>query len=75
MKKWRLLGAVMLVLGLMGSIAAAEGPDLPVVVVDLPMMDDTVDWMRARIGALEGYVLLDGINYHRQTETDLWSFG
>ncbi|MDR0930101.1 MAG: hypothetical protein LBM74_10395 [Oscillospiraceae bacterium] len=40
MKKWRLLVVLMLVLGLMGSVAAAEEPDLPVVVVNLPQVED-----------------------------------
>ncbi|MDR0930102.1 MAG: SH3 domain-containing protein [Oscillospiraceae bacterium] len=40
MQKWRLLVVLMLVFGLMGSIAAAEEADMPVVVVDLPLIDD-----------------------------------
>ncbi|MDR0897080.1 MAG: SH3 domain-containing protein [Oscillospiraceae bacterium] len=37
--------------------------------------DDTVDWIRVRIGDLEGYVLLDGVSYFRESEVNLWSFG
>ncbi|MDR0930100.1 MAG: hypothetical protein LBM74_10390 [Oscillospiraceae bacterium] len=40
MAKWRLLVVLMLVLGLMGSMATAEEVDLPVVVVDLPQLED-----------------------------------
>jgi hypothetical protein len=37
--------------------------------------DDTADWMRVRIGDLEGYMLLDGTNYYKPSEADLWAFG
>jgi hypothetical protein len=40
MKKWSMLVVLMLVLGLMGSFAAADEPNYPVVVVDLPQMED-----------------------------------
>ncbi|MDR0897079.1 MAG: hypothetical protein LBN04_04405 [Oscillospiraceae bacterium] len=40
MRKWSLLVVLMLVFGLMGSMAAAEEPDSPVVVVDLPELED-----------------------------------